>query len=429
MLIEFSVTNFRSIKDTQKLSLAKAKGEELERTNTFSVELPGGKLDLLRSGAIYGANASGKSNFLDALGAMQTIVLNSATSFQRGDKLPVTPFKLSAKTINEPSEFEVVFIADGVRFQYGFSATADRVFEEWLIAYPKGRTQRWFERSWDTEKEEYHWKLGNSLVGEKHTWQKTTRGNALYLSTAVQLNSEQLQPVYDWFMINLRVAGISGWSRNFSASLCEDDNKSQILEFVRAADLDIHDILIESKNIDPADFPVDMPDHVRMFLEKEIGHEEVKDIITVHKNEEGELVYFDFEEESQGTRKFFAFAGPWIDALRNGYVLVVDELHDNFHPKLVKHLVQLFHSNKTNPKNAQLIFTTHETSILSQKVFRRDQIWFCEKNRDQSTTVYPLTDFSPRKGREDLEDAYLAGRYGALPYIQSLGGALEHGNA
>ena len=129
---------------------------------------------------------------------------------------------------------------------------------------------------------------------------------------------------------------------------------------------------------------------------------------------------FDFEDEPDGTQKLFAFAGPWLDALKNGYVLVIDELHDNLHPKMVRFLVDLFHSAEMNPKNAQLVFTTHETSILNQKVFRRDQIWFCEKDAKQATNLYPLTDFSPKKGRENLEANYLAGRYGALPYLRNL---------
>ena len=127
----------------------------------------------------------------------------------------------------------------------------------------------------------------------------------------------------------------------------------------------------------------------------------------------------DFDDESDGTQKFFSFAGPWLDTLKKGYVLVIDELHDSLHPNMVKYLVDLFHNKETNPNNAQLIFTTHETSILNQDVFRRDQIWFCEKDDEQATSLYPLTDFSPRKDRENIELGYLSGRYGALPFIRN----------
>lgn len=419
MLIEFSTANFRSLRDRQTLSLTKAKGDELVESNTFTT-VAANKFELLRSAAIYGPNASGKSNFLLALQTMKEIILESATNLQRGDKLPVTPFRLSKATRHAPSEFEVIFIVDKVRYQYGFSATEDRIHEEWLLAYPKGRPQRWLGRIWDEQKQNYDWELGNNLTGEKQLWQKSTRDNALFLSTAVQLNSEQLQPVYDWFNDTLHMTNIPGWSPGFSASLCEKSEKAQVMDFLRAADLNIEDIVVETEPFDIKSLPDDMPTHVKKMFADELKDKKLVDIKTVHKSEEGDKVAFDFEDESDGTRKLFAFAGPWIDTLANGYVLFIDELHDNLHPRLVQFLVRLFHNSETNPKNAQLVFTTHETSILNQDEFRRDQIWFCEKGEDQATTLYPLTDFSPRKGRENLELAYLSGRYGALPYVRPL---------
>lgn len=419
MLIEFSTANFRSLRDRQTLSLTKAKSDELVESNTFTT-LAANKFELLRSAAIYGPNASGKSNFLLALQTMKEIILESATNLQRGDKLPVTPFRLSKATRHAPSEFEVIFIVDKVRYQYGFSATEDRIHEEWLLAYPKGQPQHWLGRVWDEQKQAYDWKLGNNLTGEKQLWQKSTRDNALFLSTAVQLNSKQLQPVYDWFNDTLRMTNISGWSPGFSASLCEKSEKAQVMDFLRAADLNIEDIVVETEPFDIKALSDDMPTHVKKMFVDELKDKKLVDIKTVHKSEEGDKVTFDFEDESDGTRKLFAFAGPWTDTLANGYVLFIDELHDNLHPRLVQFLVRLFHNSETNPKNAQLVFTTHETSILNQDEFRRDQIWFCEKGEDQATTLYPLTDFSPRKGRENLELAYLSGRYGALPYVRPL---------
>lgn len=419
MLIEFSVANFRSVLERQTFSMSRAKGDELATSNSFTARAAN-DYPLLRSAAIYGPNAGGKSNFLYALQAMKKIVVDSATSLQRGDKLPVTPFRLSKATREAPSEFEATFIVDGVRYQYGFAATEDRVHEEWLLAYPKGRAQRWFGRDWNNKKRQYVWELGNSLTGEKQLWQKSTRDNALFLSTAVQLNSEQLQPVYDWFKTTLRMANVPGWGPGFSASLCEKKEKSRVMEFLRAADLNIEDVIVERTPFDASVLPDEMPDHVKKALSNELEDKKLLDIKTVHKSSEGERVTFEFEEESDGTRKLFSFAGPWLDSLANGYVLFIDELHDNLHPSLVQFLVQLFHSDETNPRNAQLVFTTHETSILNQDVFRRDQIWFCEKDDRQASVLYPLTDFSPRKGRENLELAYFSGRYGALPYIRRL---------
>ena len=263
--------------------------------------------------------------------------------------------------------------------------------------------------------------MGASLLGQKQLWQDSTRQNALFLSTAVQLNSQQLQPIYDWFKKTLRLANVSGWSPSFTASLCQDTGqRTKVLEFLRAADLDIQDILVESEKFTAKHLPNDMPNEIKAKLLAELEDKEVFKVNTVHQTKQGKHVSFDVNDESDGTKKLFAFAGPWLDSLKNGHILVIDELHDNLHPKMIQFLVSLFHDSKTNPRNAQLIFTTHETSILNQDVFRRDQIWFCEKDRDQATKIYPLTDFSPRKNRENLEANYLAGRYGALPYLREL---------
>ena len=338
----------------------------------------------------------------------------------------LAPPEGNAPTGNPASDFlaimrEAIFIAEGVRYQYGFSANADHICEEWLFAYPNGRAQKWLGRAWNAEKEIYEWEKCKPLTGQKQLWQDSTRQNALFLSTAVQLNSKQLQPVYDWFKKTLRLTSVSGWSPSFTARQCKDSvQKEKVLEFLKAADFDIQNVIVESEKMSAKHLPDDMPDELKTSLLTKMRDNEMFDIKTVHLSSEGRLVSFAFEDESDGTKKFFAFAGPWLDALKNGYVLVIDELHDNLHPKLVQFLVQLFHSSETNPKNAQLIFTTHETSILNQEVFRRDQIWFCEKDSTQATRIFPLTDFSPRKGRENLEANYLAGRYGALPYLKSL---------
>ncbi len=423
MLIEFSVTNFRSIKTQQSFSLTRSRLKESETLDGNSFEPSElNNLGLLRSSAIYGPNAAGKSNLLLALRTMKEVVEDSATELQRGDELPITPFKLDLESTKAPSVFEAVFISKGVRYQYGFAATQTRIIEEWLIAYPKVRAQHWFARLWNEEKKKYQWEMGNALQGQKQLWQDSTRSNALFLSTAVQLNSKQLEPVYDWFKNTLQTTSVAGLNPGFTVSLCANsENKAKVLSFLNAADLDIQDVLTEKKMFDPNDLDDDMSDEIKAMVTKNMkGKEVVTKLNMVHKDSAGNFVSFDFNEESDGTQKLFSFAGPWLDTLKNGYVLFIDELHDNLHPKLVQFLVQLFHSNETNPNNAQLVFTTHDTSILNQNVFRRDQIWFCDKEDDQATTIFPMTDFSPRKGRENLELSYLSGRFGALPYIHKL---------
>jgi AAA15 family ATPase/GTPase len=421
MLIQFSVKNWRSIRDEQAINMTMGVGDEMIACNTFQPDTLGVN-KLLRTAVIYGANSAGKSNFLNAITTMKSIVVKSASKGQRGDDLPVVPFLLDEETEHAPTEFEVIFITDSVRYQYGFSCTNEKIIQEWLLTYPKGRPRKWFVREWNEKKNDYDWDTGNSLTGQKQLWQDATRQNALFLSTAVQLNSQQLQPVYDWFLNTLRLTNVSGWSSSYTASLCKGDNneRKKILKFLKAADFDIHDLIIESEKLTAKHLPDDMPDGMKSELLNDLKDQEIFNIKTLHQSKQGKSVSFDFDDESDGTQKFFAFAGPWLDCLKNGFILVIDELHDNLHPSMVKFLVSLFHSNETNPKNAQLIFTTHETSILNQEVFRRDQVWFCKKNADQSTKIYPLTDFSPRKGRENLEANYLAGRYEALPYFREI---------
>lgn len=418
MLVEFTVKNYRSIKDEQVLSLAKAKGDELEDSNCFTPDAPS-SVPLLRSAAIYGANAAGKSNIIHAMMAMESIVRNSASSNQEGDEISVTPFLFDDDSPSEPSEFEMVFISEGVRYQYGFAATKYNVVEEWLIAYPKGRPQRWFSRSFNSKTKLSEYKFSDSLTGQKSVWQSATRTNALFLSTAVLLNSEQLKPVFNWFKKRLRPTDVGGWGPSFTATLCDEEvTKKRILSFLKAADFNIHDIKVDKKKFDLEMLSDEIPESARASIIKELKEKEFLDIKTIHKTASNKLVLLDFEEESDGTQQFFSFIGPWLDTLKNGNILVIDELHDSLHPKMVKYLVGLFNNSKTNPKNAQLIFTTHETSILNQDVFRRDQVWFCEKDKSQATSLYPLTDFSPRKDRENIEMGYLSGRYGALPYVR-----------
>ena len=411
MLIEFSVENFRSIRDQASLTLVADSAKERRTTHTVEVAVGSARpITLLRSAAIYGANASGKTNLLRALETMQRVVLRSASELEA---LPVVPFRFDTASEAKPTTFEVQCLAGGVRYQYGFSATSAAVVDEWLYAWPQGRMQTWFERSASNV-----FKFGDKLSGEKEVWRKSTRPNALFLSTAVTLNSSQLQPLFDWFKDSLHVAGIGGWSNSFTVECCEGRRKEEIVGFLRQADLAVSDIRLVEAAFAPDLMPNDMPPGVRDEIVREFSEAKLVRPQLSHKVPGGLTVEFDLAEESDGTQKVFALAGPWLDALERGYVVVLDELHDQLHPALVRFLINLFHDPNRNRNGAQLIFSTHETSILNQEVFRRDQIWFCERDRERTTTLFPLTDFRPRKGVENLERAYLAGRYGGVPYFQ-----------
>ena len=415
MLVEFAVTNYRSIKEEARLSLVAGTGREHSETNVATPELSVSKgfEGLVLSAAIYGANAAGKSNLLRAVKTMQGIVIHSHRMID--EPLPVLPFLLDPSTSNKLTTFDLTCIVEGVRYQYGFSATRSEVHEEWLYAWPLGRTQMWFERN-RTESGDYSFKFGDKLMGDREVWRRATRPNALFLSTAAALNSAQLKSVWGWFRNRLSVT-VGGWSNEFTLDYCDDLDKSGVVGFLNAADLGISDLRVIAETFSAEMLPEEMSSLIKEDILKDLGGTHIKRARISHKLANSPPVELDLEEESDGTQKILALAGPWLDALEKGKVVVIDELHENLHPALVRFLVEQFHDPKLNTKGAQLIFSTHDTSVLNQEVFRRDQVWFCERDRNLATSLFPLTDFRPRKGRENLELAYLEGRYGAVPYI------------
>ncbi|MGD0230541.1 MAG: ATP-binding protein [Syntrophorhabdales bacterium] len=422
MLIEFSVTNYRSIRETQTLSMAASRYYKgLEESNCFDPNVSGVP-NLLRTAVIYGPNAGGKSNTMKAMQFMQAFVLVSH-SYQEGQSINVSPFALSAETRTRPSEFELSFLRDGVRYQYGFAVTPVRVTKEWLLAYPEGKAQRWFERASDEKSDKENWYFGSKFVGRKQLWQEATRKNALFLSTAIQLNNEQLKPVFSWFQDTLdMILPKAAINLKFSLELCESEaGKARVMEFLESADLTISGIDVKKVRIpfSQSDLPLDMPPDMRDRIAHELQEKEVPLVFFQHPDDSGNLIPISFSDESDGTQKLFAFAGPCLDVFEKGRILFVDEMDTSLHPLLVRFLVENFHSTEANRNNAQLVFTTHDTSILDMDLFRRDQIWFVDKDRSSATKLYPLSDFSPRKG-EAVEKWYLKGRYGALPFVGDL---------
>ena len=419
MLIEFSVTNYRSIREKQTLSMAASKYYgELKDQNCFNSGIPG-LPQLVRSAVIYGPNASGKSNLLLALSFMQYMVESSAKEIQAGEKLDFYPFQLDRASKDKESEFEVLFIEDGVRYQYGFAVNKARVMREWLIAYPGRRPQRWFDREYNRKTKMDAYEFGPRFMGGRlrQDWKSATRGNALFLSVAVQFNSEQLMPVFNWFQKRLRVLSPNfTLDPGYTARVCEtEEEKKKVIKFMNAADLSISDIRVIKKKFTPDELPKDMPSALKEHYRKELEGKELREVKFMHKNvETSEMVSFDPEDESDGTTNLFAFAGPWLDVLGHDKVLFVDEIDSSLHPLIVHQLVRLMHQSSGK---AQLVFTTHDTTILSQNIMRRDQVWFIEKDKHNASKLYPLSDFKARE-KEALERGYLRGRYGAIPFIQ-----------
>ena len=415
MLIEFRVKNFYSIQDEQILSLVSS-SQKQHPNNTFQAENQ--NIQLLKSVAIYGPNAAGKSNVVNALRIMKKIVLKSA-KMQRGEQLPLKPFLLGKKEKNEkdkPCEFEVSFISNATRYRYGFNATSERIVEEWLFAYPNGRAQQWFLRAYDEAKDEYVYEFGAKFLGEKKLWETATRDNALFLSTAIQLNGKSLQPVFDWFLqINIKHA-----THNFNNALditikSFQNEPAIILDYLKAVDLDIENLKVEKRVISLEKLRKDLPNELKNKLKKS---KEIVNIKTIHLNQDNEPITFGMNLESDGTKIFFEFLGPILVTLKEGKVLVVDELHNHLHPLMTRFIISLFHNETINKNNAQLIFTTHETSILDEEIFRKDQIYFCEK-QNKATKIYSLSDFKGLRENIDYEKSYLLGRFGALPFIKS----------
>jgi uncharacterized protein len=416
MLVEFRVGNYRSFREVVTFSLVAAnltsKDKDLDVDNVISLD---GHQSLLSSAAIYGANASGKSNLISAMRFMRTFVLSSSRETQATDLIRIEPFRLSEGSEDEPSLFEMVFLLRGRRYRYGFTVTTERVISEWLYHVPTVREARLFERDRDGIQPMSGFKEGRTSIID------LTRNNALFLSVVAQFNGEISQAILRWFRdLNVN-AGLN--DRNYRTYTVQNFERNryrdEIIEFIKRLDLGISNIDIErvtyEQQVMPGFEDIQPTAFGRVFIK------------TTHRkyDEEGKPVgveVFDMDRhESEGTKKLFSFAGPIIDTLRNGKILVVDELDARLHPLITCAIIDLFNSKKNNPHNAQLVFTTHDTNLLSNKIFRRDQIWFTEKNRRGATQIYSLSDYKVTvRNDASFEKDYISGRYGAIPFIGDL---------
>lgn len=424
MLIEFKTANFRSIREEQTLSLVVNKADKDMASCVIERTLPGlSGISYLKGAAIYGANASGKSNVINAIQFLSRFVKISATKLQPGDLTGAEPFKLDRESSGKPSEFEITFVADGTRFIFGLLLTPQRVLEEYLIAYPKGVPQKWFYRTFNEEKNTYDWSKPSTGFKSDKSLQEKTRENNLFLSVGSHWNHPQLIPVFNWFKNNLRFLPLNAdalVNPRFTANLlAKPTHYDRILNLLRSADIGINGAKIEESEVSIDDLKKNLPPFLLAEIESsgELKPGKHVEIELTHKAEGIEPVSLDFEdEESAGTRRFFALIGPWIDILDNGYTVFIDEIETSLHPILVRELLKLLFCSKNNPKDAQVVFTTHNPVLLDNTLMRRDQIWFTEKSPTGTTHLYPFTDYQPRKD-EARAKGYLAGRYGAIPFI------------
>ncbi|MCX6554859.1 MAG: ATP-binding protein [Candidatus Aminicenantes bacterium] len=424
MLIEFKVTNYRSIKDEQILSLVASNYDDSLPENLIHPNLPGlSKVKLLKGVALYGPNASGKSNVLDALRFMANFVRHSATRIAPNELIDTKPFCLDVETLDKPSCFEVMVVIEEVRYVYGFTLDKQRVYQEYLVAFPKGSAQNWFRRIYDPKKNDYIWSHSASFFKLDSDLCSKTRPNSLFVSTAAQFNNEQLTAIYNWFSDRCRFINLGAGSRlgrNFTANLIEEQkqNVTPIIALLKSADFGITDADVKHKELSAEEIKATYSPSVVRDMEStgKLTGLKTLEISFKHRGASGKDSLIDFTEESAGTQRFFSLVGPWLDILEHGYTVLVDELETSLHPMLVSEFLKLLFSSKLNTKGAQVIFATHNPILLDTDIIRRDQVWFTEKDDNGATHLYPLTDYKPRK-TESLVRGYLAGRYGAIPFI------------
>ncbi|MEF3808362.1 ATP-binding protein [Acinetobacter baumannii] len=411
MIIDFSIENFLSFKEQQTLSFVAEPPYDIHPEHLL--DTPEKDLKLLKTIVIYGANASGKSNFLSAIHFLKQLILNSAEN-KPDEKFDLIPFLLDKELKNSATSFDINFFCNEIRYNYSLVLDKSQVFHEHLNYYTKKYKKNIFSRDLNNLGE-YEYSIGTDLK-PKRIYEDTalkTLPNVLFLSKMVQENSQFLKPIYDWFSNTL--------SEQFSLedtakSIHSDENfKKRFLKFLENQDIDIVDInvdkgslaeqIIKNNNFTP---------EVQEKILEDLKNRYYYDIKTYHRNSDNELEPFDLELESQGTRKLFALSS----LLLNNYkkfekTFYVDELSSALHPLLVKNFLKEFNHTTFN----QLICVTHDTHLINQECLRKDQIYFVEKDKSQVSSLYSLLEFNPRNDRENWELRYLSGRYGATPFF------------
>lgn len=414
MLLRFGIANFFSIKDYCELSLVAAPAIK-DETRHLTAAL-NGKIHVLPSVLLYGANASGKTTVVSGIRAMRLHVLESASGRRPQEKVGGAEFLLAPSMDRIPTRFDCDFIVDETRYHYGFEFTEERYEREWLFSYPEGLPRQLFVREADGDI-----KFGRNLKGPNKLIEKILRRNALFLSTAAQGSHPTLSRIYEFFEDNFRFVSSSCDPMNIHGRLPREGGiDPRIVEFLRLADTGIHDSIVERRSIDDesramskriADALSDIfPAEARAALEED-EHRELK-LGHVAKDIDS-LVYLSLSSESRGTIRLIELLTDALYIIDRGGVLVVDELDASLHTVLAKEFIRLFNSPSKGSTH-QLVATTHDTNLLDVEGLRRDQIWFVAKSVWGETSLTPLSDIRTRKG-ENLERAYLHGRFGALP--------------
>jgi hypothetical protein len=421
MLLAFRAENVRSFRGALELSMVATALAEEGVPRVVPWREGGRPVRVLPAAGIFGANASGKSNLLRALNDMHLHVVHSFRSHGPGGGVPRRAFRLDPEQESAPSRFEVDLVLHGIRHEYGFAVDDDRVQAEWAYRYPRGKAALIFRRDGDQVT------LGERNRAKGRAVIEVLRPDSLLLSVAAAANHPDLVPLWEWFAENLLLTEAANrpyrWA--YTAGLLrEERRRGQVLSLLQAADLGITDARV--READPQ-----VAERIRRALRiirgqeeeaegKEQASAEIEPLVMLsHRGASGD-VEFGPGEESLGTMVWLGLSGPILDAIAHCNVLLVDEIEASLHPDLVNQLVRLFQSPESNPRGAQLIFNSHESSLLGnstgERVLGRDQVWFTEKDNDGATRLYPLADLSPRND-EAIERRYRTGRYGATPIL------------
>lgn len=412
MIKKFTVKNFLSFRDQYTLSFEKQAGDNSHEEAFFTQQ----KTELLRSIAVYGANASGKSNLWKALYFFRMFISNSLQMSLSNESIQVSPFLLNTQTDTEPSLFEIEIFLKEKLFIYGFEVSSSKVHREWLRESAYNKTL--FERTAnDIDSNPNYFKEATTDL------KKMTRPNVLFLTVLASYNAEiSCALVKEIQKIEVISGNLQGSTLDYAIKKYSE-YKKKILNFMKEADFGITDLMINEKEISREEFSKTIPPHLRPIIP--LGQEKIfqRTIQSLHAkfSPAGEKVgdiSFDFNLESSGTQQFFALSAPFINTLEDGKTLVIDELDASLHPFLCRFILKLFNSSE-NKYNAQLLFTTHDVSLLDNEFLRRDQIWFTEKDKYGASELYSLVNLGERKEVSFMK-RYLEGRYGALPYIKRL---------
>ncbi len=412
MLLKFTVENYLSFKDQFTLDLIASSMTQHSETNIIAGE----NYKLLKTIAIFGANASGKSNLFNAIEFARDFIISSSKDTQAEENIPVEPFLLSTETENKPSLFEFIFINNNKKYRYGFRLNKDEIVDEWLFEAEKIKEKQLFIRHKQSIELGNTFKEGQKLVD-------MTRNNALFLSVVAQFNGPIAKSVISWFK-NLNVISSLSfikYNRITTQFLKDSKLQAEFEKIFKIADFSIDSFSIKNRELSS------IPEFLQKELEKAkkegISLELPPKIKTLHKKynkdkKPVENIEFDLiDNESDGTQNLFSLLGPIFDTILEGKILVIDELEAGLHPLITRFIIKLLHYKN---KNAQFIFNTHNTDLLTNKIFRRDQIYFVDKNKYGESSLYSLNDYNVRYDRTFNKD-YLEGRYDAIPFIDDFG--------